>query len=315
MLAGCASGPPLRDYEVAPARVELGNTPFFPQDAYQCGPAALATVLAANGVTVSPDALAPHVYLPGRRGSLQAEIVAATRRYGRVPYILAPNLQALLTEVAAGTPVLVMQNLGLKMLPQWHYAVVIGYDAPADALVLRSGTDKRLEMNRVRFQGTWARAGNWAMVAVLPSSPPPTANPVDWLRAASDFEQVGQPELGLRAYAAAADRWPEEPLGWQALANARYAQGDLSAAEAALRRALQLAPSAAAHNNLAHVLHERGCVAAARTELARGEDMADTDVVRAVLAKTRAVIDDNKRRDTGACTVPGVSSAIEPRGR
>jgi hypothetical protein len=259
-------------------------------------------VLGAAGISVSPDALTPHVYLPGRQGSLQAELVATTRRYGRIPYVLQPRLQDLLTEVSAGTPVLVMQNLGLRMLPQWHYAVVIGYDAPADSLILRSGTDERLRMNRVRFQGAWARADNWAMVAVLPAHPPPTATSIAWLRSASDLDEVGKPELAMQAYTAATRRWHQDALSWQALANAHYAQGNLTGAELALRRALQLAPSAAAHNNLAHVLQERGCLAEASAEIELAEKLADAATLGPVLARTRAAIEENTGRQSGHCT-------------
>ena len=45
-----------------PSTLELRDTPFFPQEEYQCGPAALATVLAASGVAVSPDDLTGKVY-------------------------------------------------------------------------------------------------------------------------------------------------------------------------------------------------------------------------------------------------------------
>ncbi len=38
----------------------------------------------ADGVAVTPDQLVPQVYLPNRKGSLQAELVAATRSYQRV---------------------------------------------------------------------------------------------------------------------------------------------------------------------------------------------------------------------------------------
>ncbi|HKK22781.1 MAG TPA: hypothetical protein VJ947_03765, partial [Pseudohaliea sp.] len=62
-LAGCASvGVPVAS--LAPAAVELDATPFFPQQRYQCGPAALATVLSASGVPVEPAALVDEVYIP-----------------------------------------------------------------------------------------------------------------------------------------------------------------------------------------------------------------------------------------------------------
>ena len=51
----------------------------------------------------------------------------------------APRLADLLQEVAAGHPVIVLQNLGLEWIPVWHYSVVIGYDLSRGQLVLRSG--------------------------------------------------------------------------------------------------------------------------------------------------------------------------------
>ena len=44
------------------AGVELTQTPFFPQQSHQCGPAALATALGASGVDVTPDDLVPQTY-------------------------------------------------------------------------------------------------------------------------------------------------------------------------------------------------------------------------------------------------------------
>src|SRR3569623_3188919 len=78
VLSGCAA--PLQSTAwraTLPAElthaVELAAVPFFPQERYQCGPAALATVLASSGAAVTADELAPQVYLPARQGSLQPE--------------------------------------------------------------------------------------------------------------------------------------------------------------------------------------------------------------------------------------------------
>src|SRR5690606_12988264 len=105
LLAGCATRAPL--LESSTGMVELADTPFFPQDRYQCGPAALATVLAAAGVAVAPDELVEQVYVPARRGSLTIEMQAAPRRYDRIAYPLQPELAALIAELDAGRPVLV----------------------------------------------------------------------------------------------------------------------------------------------------------------------------------------------------------------
>lgn len=125
-----------------PERIELTETPFFPQLEYQCGPAALATVLASAGVKTTPDELVPQVYLPARKGSLQVEMLAAARRHGLVSYQLAPRFEDVLREIAAGTPVVVLQNLGF-FSSGWHYAVAMGYDYGGGRLVLRSGTQER----------------------------------------------------------------------------------------------------------------------------------------------------------------------------
>ena len=57
LLPACATRGPL--IEPGERAVELAQTPFFPQDRYQCGPAALATVLGAAGVHVTPEELVP----------------------------------------------------------------------------------------------------------------------------------------------------------------------------------------------------------------------------------------------------------------
>ena len=48
-------------------RVELTDVPFYPQEEFECGPAALAMVAGAAGVTILPKALVEQVYLPGRK--------------------------------------------------------------------------------------------------------------------------------------------------------------------------------------------------------------------------------------------------------
>ena len=133
-LSGCASIPEHVSELPADVSLDLDRTPFFPQERYQCGPAALATVLASSGVAVDLGALVDRVYLPGRKGSLQVEMLAASRAAGRVPYVIDGTLLALQDELDAGRPVVVLQNLGVTAIPKWHYAVVVGIgDADARA--------------------------------------------------------------------------------------------------------------------------------------------------------------------------------------
>lgn len=260
LAGGCAAGPERQVLQGAGDPVELVHVPFFAQDAYQCGPAALATVLADSGVDVTPEQLVSRIYLPDRRGSLQVELLAATRSFGRVPYLLPGRLQPLLDEVNAGRPVLLLQNLRVDRWPAWHYAVLVGFDPDNETFLLRSGTERRAQLRARRFLDTWDRGDRWALVAVAPSDPPLSADALGWLRAVAAFESTGDVDTAAEGYQAGVKRWPEEPLAWAALGNARYLQQRPEAAETAYRRALELAPGLwVVRNNLVQTLVSRGC--------------------------------------------------------
>lgn len=262
LLTGCAAPQfsNLREHPPPdlPAAAELRQVPFFPQEDYQCGPASLAMVAQFAGVKVTPEELKPQVYLPERQGSLQLEMLAAARRQGLVALTLAPQLPDLLRHVAAGQPVVVLQNLSLPIAPLWHYAVVIGYDLPAQTLVLHSGLNERMAMPLSTFEHTWARGGHWAMVALRPEPLPSGVQPQRWLQAASALERV-RPAAAGQAYASATRAWPEQPMAWLGLGNVRYQQGQLEDAAQAFEAATRAAPDVAdAWNNLAQVRFEQG---------------------------------------------------------
>jgi hypothetical protein len=246
-----------------PAR-ELTRVPFFPQTIHQCGPAALATVLTWSGAPTTPEELAPQVYIPQRQGSLALELVAATRRAGRIPYPLQPDPSALLAELRAGTPVLVLQDLGLAWLKRWHYAVVIGFDAERDLLILRSGTERRRLESRERFIDSWERGGRWALVAMPPERLPASATPQDVVRTLENSGNLLPAGTIARAYAAAASRWPSDATLLFAAANQAYGGALLDDAERLYRQLLAAEPHhVAGRNNYANLLIDRGCVAAA----------------------------------------------------
>lgn len=256
-LSACAVGPEHRVLREAGMPVELVEVPFFPQDEYQCGPAALATVLVHSGIDVTPQQLVARVYIPDRHGSLQAEMLAATRSQGRIPYVLPQSLAPILEQLRAGRPVLLLQNLGLDRWPVWHYAVLIGFDPEKEKFLLRSGITRREERAAVPFLASWDRGGRWSMIAVEAGDPPAGADVLGWLRAVAPFESTGDLELAAEGYMAAVARWPEEAMAWTALGNVRYLQGDLFAAEAAYLHALELSPGfRTACNNLAQTLTE-----------------------------------------------------------
>ena len=279
--------------EAFPRPVELNAVPFFPQEEYQCGPAALATVLGHSGIAVAPEALAPEVYLPERQGSLQVELIAAARRHGRVPYVLRPQIESLAAEVASGNPVLVLQNLGLSWYPKWHYAVVVGFDLPNNEVILRSGRERRRVTPMDLFERTWRRGDYWAIAVLPPERLPYTAEEIPYLQSVTALERIARWEEAARAYGAALARWPRSRGAQMGLGNARYALGDVRGAEEAFRRATRNHPDAApAFNNLAQALADQHRWAeaerAARRAGERGVPLMETYEQTLELIRSRA---------------------------
>jgi tetratricopeptide (TPR) repeat protein len=284
LLQACATPPQsaalLQQTPVGlPAATLLEDLPFFAQDDYQCGPAALATVLQHSGVPLTPQALVPLVYVPGRKGSFQLEMTAAARQQGRVVYTLAPELSAILQETAAGHPVLVLQNLGLAALPRWHFAVVKGYDLEQRQLILNSGRNENYAVALGTFERTWARSNHWAQVVLPPEQLPVTAEPVALFQALAALQETGQIDTAAAGYDAALQRWPTDATLLMGAGNLRYALGDKDEAFALFQQLAGLHPdSAPAHNNLAQLLLERGdyptALAHAQRAVALGGDFA-----------------------------------------
>jgi len=243
--------------------------PFIAQTPLHCGPASLAMVLRHLGRDVTADQLADAVFLPARGGTLQAEMLAGARRHDALAQRVPGQLEALLRELQAGHPVVVLQNLGLSIVPTWHYAVLIGYDRARDELVLRSGTTERATLSLRTFEHTWARSAHWAMVALQPGELAASADERSAAEAAVAFERVAAPASAARVYGAMLQRWPDSLAAAIGLGHARFQLGDGAGAEVAWQRAAERHDSAAAWNNLAMLRWQRGDRDGARAALAR----------------------------------------------
>ncbi len=284
LLSGCAGmlpGTPLPATEVAglPPAHELTDVSFYPQRRYQCGPAALATVLATHGIDITPDELVEQVYLPERQASLPEELTSSARSYDMLVYPLAPSVTDLLTEVARGHPVLVFQNLGLNWLPRRHFAVVVGYDLTSGKIVLRSGTTQRRRTPLATFAQTWARTGYRAWVILPAGEVPATADIRHYLLAAHALEQSDRPQAARAAYRAAVHTWPESAGAWMALGNSHYQAEAYRQAGNAFQQAVRLAPrDPQGWNNLAYALLKQYCPQQARRAAACATRLAPEEI-------------------------------------
>ena len=256
LLTACQTVPPPERADARPQ--QRLDVPFIPQEAYQCGPAALGMMLQWNGLPGDKTALVDEVWLPERQGALGIELVAAGRARGLLAYpINTPT--ALIQEVQAGHPVLVLQNLALPQWPLWHYAVVIGYRDGGERIILHSGTDRATESRWNRFLRTWARGRYWGFVLLPPGDLPDSVQPEPLLQALAPM-QTG----ALPYWEAAVARFPDNGRLRFGYANALWQDGRTDAALRAYRATVARAPDLAPEDDnvadsVAEITDGRGC--------------------------------------------------------
>ncbi|MDZ4785275.1 MAG: PA2778 family cysteine peptidase [bacterium] len=243
-----------------PSDVTIENVPIFVQDEHECGPAALAMVIAWGGEDgISPEQISPDLFTPSKKGSFQYDLISAARRNGKIAYVIPPNPEALFSELAAGYPVIILQNLGLSWIPRWHYSVVVGYDSTNEQFILHSGQKSVQKISFTPFDNTWARSGYWAVVVLPPEKLPSTAESKQFLESIHSLEEAGKLEESIKAYDAARNRWPSEASFLLGQATAYYQRGELLKSEKLFKEGSRKFPnSQALLNNYAEVLAKRG---------------------------------------------------------
>ena len=190
-LAGCASAPPA-SLKGLPQRVEISSVPFYRGNANHSGAMALAALLSQQGAPITPGLLDKPLNLPQGAETLDTSIPRVARDYGMVVYALDKQLDALLTQVAAGNPVLLRYEEGSAWWSEPRYAVLIGYDRYKQRVLLRSGMHRRQLMAFDDFASAWAKQGSWAVLLQPPRQLPAQVDRQRWLQAADELARAGQ---------------------------------------------------------------------------------------------------------------------------
>lgn len=189
-LVGCA-GSVAPEVKRLPERVELSGT-FYRGEAYQSGPQVLASLLSQQGIVITPGLLEKPLHLPGAEDKLQQNLQGLAREYGMVVYPLDSNLPALLTQVAAGYPVMVRFSEGSAFWAEPRYAILSGYDRLKQKVLLRAGMNRRELMSFSSFESALEKSGGWAVLIQKPTQIPAAVDQQRWLKAADALAQAGQ---------------------------------------------------------------------------------------------------------------------------
>jgi ABC-type bacteriocin/lantibiotic exporter with double-glycine peptidase domain len=146
----------------------ITTVPFIAQEAFQCGPAALAMVLRYWGAAAEADELGRTLYLPSARGVLNIELEFEARRRGFRTTAFEGTLERAKAELRRGRPLIVFQDLGRGAVSVPHFAVLVGFDDRAEVVVLHSGTTPYHLLPYAEFQRTWASRRSWTLLVTPP---------------------------------------------------------------------------------------------------------------------------------------------------
>jgi len=140
----------------------IENIPFYPQDKFQCGPAALAMVLRYWGINVSPDDIAREIFSETARGTLDIDMLlfAQKKKLNAVQY--NGSIDDLEKNIESGHPVIVLVDYGFSLYKRHHYMVVHGYNE--QGLIVNSGRNKNKFIFQEDFLKIWGKTAYWTLL-------------------------------------------------------------------------------------------------------------------------------------------------------
>jgi tetratricopeptide (TPR) repeat protein len=229
---------------------EIKNVDFIDQTSSYCGPATLTMAMRWAGQDVSVDQVAALVYTPGFHGSFQSDMISASRRQGLMA-VPIHDLQALLTEVQAGHPVIIFENLSVSWAPVWHYALILGYDLKKQEMIMHSGHDAFYHWDMEKFERSWMLGDYWGLVVLPPGELAASAGELPQVSAVVGLEQIKKYDEAQKSYLKILEKWPNDLVALIGLGNISYQKGNRKEAIHWLQQAVKIHPeSQVAQHNL-----------------------------------------------------------------
>jgi hypothetical protein len=169
LLTACASmnGTPPNGSTILP------DIPFFEHEAYQCGPAVLATVIdywhrrTGKGTWVTPEQLVPEIYSPTARGILGIDLEIYANKHGFRGRQFAGKVLDLREAIDLSTPPIILVDYGFAFYEQGHFMVVTGYGPKG--IIVNSGHYENRFISEGELDRIWKKTGYWTFL-LLPAA-------------------------------------------------------------------------------------------------------------------------------------------------
>lgn len=157
----------------APDGTTIRGIPFFSQEAYQCGPAALAQVMdywyrrTGKATWVTPEQIAADIYSPSARGVLGFDLERYAREHGFQTDQYEGSVTDLRRRVDEAVPLIIFVDYGFSLYQVNHFMVVTGYRK--GGVLVNSGKRENQAISDTELEKAWERNHYWAL-ALRPSS-------------------------------------------------------------------------------------------------------------------------------------------------
>jgi ABC-type bacteriocin/lantibiotic exporter with double-glycine peptidase domain len=138
----------------------LSDVPFFRQNQYDCGPAALACVYNFLGVRQDPQEIANRVYSRKHKGSLNLQMLIDARQQGLVATMYSGSFEQIKQAIDNEIPLILMLSDEPEDEDSLHYVVVVGYEGDnLSAIVVHDGYESFKQYTRDMVERKWSATG------------------------------------------------------------------------------------------------------------------------------------------------------------
>jgi ABC-type bacteriocin/lantibiotic exporter with double-glycine peptidase domain len=153
-------------HETRPLSGHIIDVPFYPQEKDQCGPAALASVLAYWQGDESPAEIASTIFSKSAGGVLGIDLenYAAGKGYRTRQY--SGGLPDLMANIDSGHPLIILVDTGIWVVQGHHFMTVVGYDD--SAVFAHSGREKWKRIENDELISQWRKTDFWTLLILPP---------------------------------------------------------------------------------------------------------------------------------------------------
>jgi len=153
----------------APKSFKIDDVPRIKQLTNYCGPAVVSAVFKHFGREISQETVGKAVYDPSSRATSGSDMLLFGQENGFAAYSWNSGIEDVKSKLAAGLPVIVLQQNSLTDT-SGHYRVLTGYDdASSKFYAMDPYYDEITELSYPKCEQLWHPTGHWALIYVPPA--------------------------------------------------------------------------------------------------------------------------------------------------